>query len=49
MSEPKTTLTDKEIMSKMWEAKMMGKWVPTEGETLREAYAKVYGDTDAKV
>ena len=26
----------------MWEAKMLGAWVPCEGESLRDAYAYTY-------
>jgi len=35
-------MTRKEMGNLLWEAKMMGKWAPREGETIEEAYARTY-------
>ena len=41
-------LTDAEICVLMWEAKMLGKWSPKEGESLRKAYARTYPFSEDK-
>ena len=35
-------MTRKEMGNLLWEAKMMGKWAPCEGESIEEAYARTF-------